>query len=378
MNRHEFENYIRSIGEQDNQWIQFRNRYEQECRPIILYGAGQGLQWYLKFFHKLDYHVEAIIDGSNRYIGQERRGCKRGIVSVDYLDQVEEAYIIISAPAHEKEIRLLLEEKQRDQSEIFCFDVSIGVLWDFQISNFINFLHTKTIDYGELFEKLADDKSRTALKNVVCNWATWRADIMRETAEPNIYFPQFIKDRMEQEIFVDCGAYDGDSIQAFLESTKKFSKIFAFEPSALNYKRLLDRDFMNKFDGQIVVYPYALSDVREQCCFEDLDEQENEGAHIVDNPGKGCQTVTAVRLDDVIKERITYLKMDIEGAEYKALIGAENLIKTYKPKLAISVYHRCDDLINIYELIKTMRNDYSFYLRNNWVCGGTDVVLYAV
>lgn len=51
MDRHEFEKYIRSIGEQDNQWIQFRNRYEQVCRPIILYGAGQGLQWYLKFFH---------------------------------------------------------------------------------------------------------------------------------------------------------------------------------------------------------------------------------------------------------------------------------------------------------------------------------------
>ena len=70
--------------------------------------------------------------------------------------------------------------------------------------------------------------------------------------------------------------------------------------------------------------------------------------------------------------------MDIEGMELEALMGAENLIKKYKPKLAISVYHKTEDIIVIPEYILNLELGYHLYLRHYWNCNGTDTVLFAV
>ncbi|MFA7436579.1 MAG: FkbM family methyltransferase, partial [Bacilli bacterium] len=70
------------------------------------------------------------------------------------------------------------------------------------------------------------------------------------------------------------------------------------------------------------------------------------------------------RLDDVLKEKPTFIKMDIEGAESFAIEGAKQTIKKYHPKLAISVYHKKDDFWKIPEQIFSIRNDYYIYLRH--------------
>jgi FkbM family methyltransferase len=80
---------------------------------------------------------------------------------------------------------------------------------------------------------------------------------------------------------------------------------------------------------------------------------------------------------DNIAHDATFIKMDVEGAEYQALIGAVDIIKRNKPKLAISIYHNQSDLFRIFELINQMRNDYIFYFRlHNKL--GVDAMLYAL
>lgn len=69
--------------------------------------------------------------------------------------------------------------------------------------------------------------------------------------------------------------------------------------------------------------------------------------------------------------------MDIEGAEIEALKGAEYIIKKYKPKLAISIYHKLEDIIDLIYIIMQYRNDYKFYLRH-YSIASFDTVLYAV
>ena len=70
--------------------------------------------------------------------------------------------------------------------------------------------------------------------------------------------------------------------------------------------------------------------------------------------------------------------MDIEGAELPSLKGAENTIRHYKPKLAISVYHKYDDLFTIPKYIKSLNNEYKFYLRAHYKPYFNDLVLYAI
>lgn len=83
-------------------------------------------------------------------------------------------------------------------------------------------------------------------------------------------------------------------------------------------------------------------------------------------------------IDEIVKSRkVTFIKMDIEGAELKALYGAANTIKTWHPKLAVCVYHKPEDLITIPQYIKSIYPMYRLYLRS-YSPSGVETVLYAV
>lgn len=88
--------------------------------------------------------------------------------------------------------------------------------------------------------------------------------------------------------------------------------------------------------------------------------------------------IETIALDEFIQdERVTFIKMDIEGAELDALRGAVHIIKTQKPKLAISVYHRWDDIFTIPKLILEIRPDYKLYIRHYSLLAN-ETVLYAL
>lgn len=83
-------------------------------------------------------------------------------------------------------------------------------------------------------------------------------------------------------------------------------------------------------------------------------------------------------LDDVCNDRdITFIKMDIEGSERQALLGSRKTIERCKPKLAISIYHKSEDIWELPDLILQMNRDYTFYLRH-YSLASEDTVLYAI
>ena len=87
--------------------------------------------------------------------------------------------------------------------------------------------------------------------------------------------------------------------------------------------------------------------------------------------------ITSVPLDEVLKEPATFIKMDIEGAEYNALLGAEQMIRQHHPRLAICVYHSLEDYIRIPLLIRSFYHGYQFYFRHHSVTSG-ESVFYAI
>ena len=85
-----------------------------------------------------------------------------------------------------------------------------------------------------------------------------------------------------------------------------------------------------------------------------------------------------VALDEVLdKKRVTFIKMDIEGAEREAILGAKKIISEQKPKLAISVYHHPKDILVLPKLILHINGDYTFYLRH-YALSTSETVLYAI
>lgn len=166
----------------------------------------------------------------------------------------------------------------------------------------------------------------------------------------------------EHEVFVDCGCFDASTAFHFAGwcGRKGYDRIWCFEPDKSSYEtcKTLCAGLRD-----CEVFPYGISDKSGTVLFESGKKEESR---IVERGGQEtCDAIETVALDEFLHgERVTFIKMDIEGAELDALKGASRLIKEQKPKLAISVYHKSDDIIEIPKLILGMRPDYRLFLRH--------------
>lgn len=175
------------------------------------------------------------------------------------------------------------------------------------------------------------------------------------------YFPEDLIPLTATECFVDCGAFDGDSIRSFLERRETaFGRIIAIEPDPGNCGRF--RQFVTGLPealrGRITVHQNAVGSRRQIVRFD----ATGTAASAVGSGG--TVEVECAPLDELLRgETPTYIKMDIEGAEPDALAGAAEVIARHKPVLAICLYHQQDHLWKIPLQIRSLCRDYRLYLR---------------
>ena len=152
------------------------------------------------------------------------------------------------------------------------------------------------------------------------------------------YFPSEIR-LGDKETFVDCGAYDGDTIESFRQATgDRFERLIAFEPDPVNLE-LLRKAAAE--DDRISIHPYAVGARREKLRFT----LAGTGSHVSQ---QGDCEVEVTSLDDALQDVApTYIKFDIEGSELDALEGGKKVISQFRPKLAVCVYHVPDHLWSI-------------------------------
>ena len=195
----------------------------------------------------------------------------------------------------------------------------------------------------------------------------------RVTLAEQQYFEDFIQYE-EGEVFVDAGVLDLYTSLRFVEECQKRHlenyKIYAFEPDEKSYERCLSiKEQHPGIDITLVNKGLWSSDTTLH--FQTTGDADSKITE------EGIGRIAVVSLDSYIKEKVTFIKMDIEGAELEALKGCKDTIKKYRPKLAISVYHKKEDLIEIPEYIMNLVPDYHFYLRH-YSSGFTETVLYAL
>jgi FkbM family methyltransferase len=225
--------------------------------------------------------------------------------------------------------------------------------------------------YADLARRLADDASRRVLDAVFA----YRQTLVPETLahvirDKDPYLAADLFTFRQDEIYVDGGAFDGDTIRLFIERTGgHFRRILGFEPDPTTFSRLA----ANFAEDQRVVPVNAGLWSRA----DTLHFRNNAGrASILDSIGEVMVNVLA--LDDMLDgEGVSFIKMNIEGAELEALRGAASSICRFLPKLAIAAYHRPSDLWEVAKVVDEIAPGYDFYLRQH--CGGVvETVLYAV
>ena len=169
---------------------------------------------------------------------------------------------------------------------------------------------------------------------------------------PDQYFDVFTP--RADEYFADVGAYDGFTARRFAEWTGgHYRKMFCLEPSPQQFEKLKTR-LSDLHDVELL--PHAAWDRRETLCFTD----EGSGSHLGDT---GTQ-VSAAPLDELIADPVTFLKMDIKGSELPALRGAAGLIRRWRPRLAVCIYHRPDDVLEIPAYLIGLVPEYRFTIRH--------------
>jgi FkbM family methyltransferase len=222
---------------------------------------------------------------------------------------------------------------------------------------------------------LADRESREEFLAQV----RWRLDPgvcdLPDPAGGEIYFPSDLLTLDTREIFVDCGGYDGDTVRRFLARTGgRFEKIVVFEPDPRNFKKLQEalRTLPVATASRVELHQAAVGAGSGSVRLE-----LRSSASAVS--GSGEVEVRAVMLDEVPGEQpSTFIKMDIEGAELDALHGGARHIRRHRPFLAISAYHRHDDLWRIPHAIHALDVGYRFFLRRYSQEIVDDLVLYAL
>lgn len=177
----------------------------------------------------------------------------------------------------------------------------------------------------------------------------------------------------KKEFFIDAGGFDGLTTATFMEWCGGNGYSYIFEPDERN--RVSIRNNLKEISDYEIV-PKALWSGTATLA---MDSKGNFASNVREKTGEDQEeTIDSVAIDDFVKEReITYIKMDIEGAEAEALRGAARVITEQKPRLAISIYHKEKDIWEIPALLLNYCPEYQFYLRHysfSWY----DTVLYAV
>lgn len=221
-------------------------------------------------------------------------------------------------------------------------------------------------DFAWVYGRLMDRRSRQTMLAVLRAWRSFEP-IPREVIDTRYddYFDREILRCGEEDVVADLGAYTGDTFLSYVKNygDNGYRRYYCYEVAPNSYRAL-----------QRTTESYPLVICRHKGAgagpgMMALDAQsEASASKLSQGELPDAETVEVVALDDDIREPLTLIKMDIEGAEQSALRGCARHIREDRPKLALSVYHNFEDLWKLPRMIEELVPGYRFYLRYH---GGT-------
>lgn len=228
--------------------------------------------------------------------------------------------------------------------------------------------------YDWLYSRLEDDTSRLVFFSLISYRLLPSQSFLAVACDDrhSQYFDKNIVSCNENEVFVDCGGFTGDTTEEFIRQFGKYKQIYVYEPSQDNIQTC--RDNLSKYSNVTVRH----SGVGEKSDVLAMDGSSSSNTFMPGKKATDSQGIRIISLDEDIRETITFLKMDIEGFEIPALLGAKRHIRDDFPKLAICTYHIISDMWEIPRLIDEIHPGYRFYIRHYNFHHNWETVVYAI
>lgn len=375
------EYYKRNSG--DNTIERFREELGSKADKIVLYGAGSAGIAFLYYLRDIGIFPLFFADGNPVRWGSN---CE-GLEVIDYhsiVDRVgKDALVIVTINTDGVKYCKSFTEAlkvgghgavHKNLEEAGCknvidytffrryYELFRGDRYNLPSCSDVFEMERHEEDICRAYAMLSDDLSKEVFEKIV----RFRLldDTLRIPTEPQDkqYFEYSFFSKNPQEIFVDCGAYNGISLEVFLkENNNKFKKYYGIEPDNDNYASLA------RYVSKLPLEVKRKVELVNKCAHE---SDKRMKLYALSGPGSfladiGGQETTGIRIDDLVgKEGATFIKMNIEGSELAALSGASNTISQCKPRLAIAGYHKTHDLWEVPLMIMSYNKTYRLHLRS--------------
>ena len=325
-------------------------RLKNEELPVVLYGTGNGADRIIDILERENIRISGIFSSAAFVRDRYFRGYK--VSDIETLKKEFPRMLILMCFGSAREEVLSFVNDLRRENEVLAPDVPVFGDNVFDSS----FFYEHRDELVTVRKMLSDEKSRKTFDKRTEFKLTGRIDDLFDCEYSN----EGLFTVSENSIYIDLGAYNGDTATEF---SKRYSydRIIAVEPDKRNFRKLTE----NTADIKNITLINALISDRDERVL--LDNNKGRGAHESEN---GKIAVDAVRIDTITeKERLPengqlIIKFDVEGNELKALQGAERTIRERNPLMFISCYHRSEDYFTIPLKVFSINNNYRLYMRH--------------
>ena len=337
------------ITETNDVWQNMRS-----CgKPLVLYGMGNGADAILDRMAAEGLTAAALFASDEFVRGQNFRG-----FAVEHYDDIKARlgdFAVVIAFASELPEVLARFKALTVEHVVFAPHLPLYAGSEAVDSTWL----AKYADrLQNVYNKLEDDESRRVFANVLNYKLSGKPQYLWQCETNRREDLQQLFDFADDESYLDLGAYDGDTVREFLALTGgKYARITAVEADRRNYRKLCA-----KTEGLANLRTVEAAVWDEDTVLEFSDSGGRQSTLI--NAHK--RQVQALKMDSLLGgEPVTYIKIDVEGAEKQALLGLKEHILRYKPKMFIAAYHYDNDFFELPELIWQLRPDYKIYLRKH-------------
>ena len=329
-------------------------------RPVFLYGMGNGADKILDECIRLGIEISGVFASDGFVRGQSFRG----FTVESYSEAKEKHPDMIALLCFGSSLPEVIDSVTQKSAEVTLFAPSVPVYGENIFNESFYRENKEKIDLAR--SVFSDERSKEVFDSIINYRLSGEIGYLlqaQNTREENYSLLG-----LENEIFVDLGAYRGDTLLEISELCN-LKKAFVCEPDIKSFKKLKEN---TKHIKNVEYINCAIGEKDGEAYF---DRKKGRGSSVA----MTGETVELRAVDSVLKgERATFIKMDVEGNEKNALIGAKNTIREYLPKLKIAAYHRSEDIFDLPLLIHNFSEEYQLFLRHEPSLPDWDTDIFAV
>lgn len=339
-------------------------------KKVYILGAALGavrIAGGLKY-RGLDFNAFVV---DSEYYVQGERLLDKDIFCLD--DVIDSNCVIIRSIANYPRLERLKEKTYLVDEDVLSLSMVASPPFDYE------FVKEHIKEFSSLYDTLQDEKSKSVLEAYLNQKITGRFKEMAAVWDKVQYYDSQIYDISKIKSIVDCGAFIGDSFLSFCNEYERATgmnftgTVYLLDPDEYNQEQIRKNCQNSKAD--IKRLKIGAWNKEDTLAFQ-LDENQRTAGKITDT---GNVRINVDAIDNIVKEdKVDFIKMDIEGAELNAIKGAAQTIKKEHPILAICVYHKREDLLEIPEYIHSLYDGYKFYIRAYGGPYSIELVLFAV